>query len=425
MSNALHRFIELDMLPMLAGALAALICGLLGNFLVLRRLSLMGDAISHAVLPGLVIAFIVTGTRDPVVMLVGAGLSGVATVVIVELVRRYGRVDPGAAMGVTFSVLFALGVFLIEQAARQVDLDADCVLHGQPELLGWSVPSDWGEFLSPATIAAVPRQIWILLGMLLVTLVFITALFKELRISSFDPQLATTQGVHAGLMHYMLMVLVAAATVASFEAVGSILVIAMIICPAVTARLLTDRLGSQLLVSAGAALLAAIGGYWLGALGPSLVGSDISLSAAGTMAVLAGVLFGCALLLSPRHGVLTQLRRQRRLSSRILLEDLLVTLRRAERAGESPVPIERLTPVLRGAASRAIELAERENLVKHEDASVGLSDAGRARADGVLQSHRQWQSYLIDEAGYLPDHAHDTAERLEHVAPSQDRPKSE
>ncbi len=419
MNAGLHRFLELDLLPMLAGALAALTCGLLGNFLILRRLSLMGDAISHSVLPGLVIAFIITGTRDPIVMLLGAGFSGVATVVLVEVIRRYGRVDPGAAMGVTFSVLFALGVFLIEQAARQVDLDADCVLHGQPEHLGWTVPSDFGELFTPATLAAVPRQIWILLMMAMVTLVFIAMLFKELRIVSFDPQLATTQGVHAGVMHYMLMVLVAAATVASFEAVGSILVIAMLICPGVTARLLTDRLGSQLGVSAIVAIVAAVGGYWLGALGPSLVGFDTSVSAAGSMAVLAGVIFGLALLFAPRHGVMQQVRRQRQLATRVLIEDLIVTLKRAEDAGDTSVEQGQLAVVLRdaGTASRAIELAMREDLVLRAGESVSLSELGRERADGVLRAHRQWQSYLIEEAGYRPDHAHETAERLEHVDP--------
>jgi len=127
-----------DLFPLAAGVLAALGCGLLGNFLVLRRLSLMGDAISHSVLPGLVIAFLVTSSRGSLAMFIGATVAGLATVVLVEAVKRLGRVESGAAMGVVFSVLFALGVLLIEVAsARGVDLDADCVLHGQLETLVW------------------------------------------------------------------------------------------------------------------------------------------------------------------------------------------------------------------------------------------------------------------------------------------------
>ena len=153
--------IGLDLFPLLAGTLAAVTCGLLGNFLVLRRLSLMGDAISHSVLPGLVVAFLITSTRSPLVMLLGAALAGVATVVLVEMVKKLGRVEPGAAMGVVFSVLFALGVLLIEQAAaRHVDLDADCVLHGQLETLIWyDAPASLAGLFQWSTLAATPRQV--------------------------------------------------------------------------------------------------------------------------------------------------------------------------------------------------------------------------------------------------------------------------
>ncbi|MCR9077165.1 MAG: metal ABC transporter permease, partial [bacterium] len=139
--------IGLDLFPLLAATLAAVSCGLLGNFLLLRKQSLMGDAISHSVLPGLVIAFLIASTRSPLVMLTGATIAGVLTVVLIEFVKRFGRVEPGAAMGVVFSILFAVGVLLIEQAAvRHVDLDADCVLHGQLETLVWYAPPEsWEE----------------------------------------------------------------------------------------------------------------------------------------------------------------------------------------------------------------------------------------------------------------------------------------
>ncbi|MEL6796681.1 MAG: metal ABC transporter permease, partial [Planctomycetota bacterium] len=236
--------VGLDLFPMAAGLLAALVCALLGNFLVLRRLSLMGDAISHSVLPGLVIAVVVTSSRAPFAMFLGAAIAGVATVVLVEAVKRLGRIEPDAAMGVVFSVLFALGVLLIEEASiRRIDLDADCLLHGQLETLVWfGAPETLGEAFSPSTLQHIPRQVVVLFGTLLAAVLFVAVLFKELRLAAFDPSLATSQGFHAGVLHYVLMVFVAAATVASFEAVGSILVIAMLICPAATARLLTDRM---------------------------------------------------------------------------------------------------------------------------------------------------------------------------------------
>jgi manganese/zinc/iron transport system permease protein len=302
-----------DLYPLLAGALAALTCGLLGNFLVLRRLSLMGDAISHSVLPGLVIAFLITASRSPLPMFIGAATAGLLTVGLVELLKRMSRIEPGAAMGVVFTTMFALGVLLIEQsAARQVDLDADCVLHGQLETLIWyGAPERWSRALSLDTLAAMPRPVVTLAVMLALTVAFIGVLFKELRLAAFDPAMASTQGFSAGLLHALLMTFVAAATVASFEAVGAILVIAMLICPAATARLLTDRLLTQLACSAVVALLSATLGY-LGAIAvPAMLGKD-AVNAAGSMTVVSGLLLMTAILLAPRHGLLGKWLAQRK-----------------------------------------------------------------------------------------------------------------
>ncbi|NRA58974.1 MAG: metal ABC transporter permease, partial [Phycisphaerales bacterium] len=251
----------LDLFPLLAAILAAVCCALLGNFLVLRRISLMGDAMSHSVLPGLVIAFLITGSRSAPVMFVGAALAGIATVVLVELIKRLGRVEPGAAMGVVFSVLFALGVLLIERAARNTELDADCVLHGQLESLVWDGPSSWSAVGLSEVLRAAPPSIWTLAITCVLAILLVVVLFKELRLAAFDPAFGTSQGFSATALHYVLMVFVAGATVAAFEAVGSILVIAMLIVPASIARLLTDRLASQIMVSVVAAVAAAVSGY--------------------------------------------------------------------------------------------------------------------------------------------------------------------
>jgi len=275
--------IDLDLFPLTAALLAAISCGLLGNFLVLRRLSLMGDAISHSVLPGLVIAFLLTSSRAPMVMFIGAVCAGIATVVLVELVKRLGRVEPGAAMGVVFSVLFAFGVLLLESSAvRSIDLDAECVLHGQLETLVWyAAPQTFGDLLNPSTLEAVPPQVVTLSIMALLSIGFVVMFFKELRVAAFDPALATTLGFNATGLHLALMLFVAAATVASFEAVGSILVIAMLICPAATARLLTDRLSTQIILSGIIGVGSSALGYALASWGPGVVGLENSLSASG------------------------------------------------------------------------------------------------------------------------------------------------
>lgn len=392
-----------DLFPLLAAVLAAMCCGLLGNFLVLRKLSLMGDAMSHSVLPGLVIAFMLTGSRTAPVMFIGATLAGIATVVLVELIKRLGRVESGAAMGVVFSVLFALGVLLIERAARNTDLDADCVLHGQLEsLVWWEGPASWSGVALGGLVEAAPPQIWTLVITCGLTIALVVALYKELRLAAFDPALATAQGFNATLLHYLLMVFVAGATVAAFEAVGSILVIAMLIVPAATARLLTDRLAPQLVASVVVAIAAAVLGY-MGSIAVPHAFDKPEVNAAGSMAMMLGVLLSLAAFCGPRYGILATMIRRSRMSRRIELDDLLGRLYRQEEAKAAVVP----------SPQRAIKRARRRGLVSPD--GLALTDEGRARAASLVRRHRLWEAYLVDRAGLAADHVHDPAESLEHL----------
>ncbi len=400
--------IDLDLFPLTAALLAAISCGLLGNFLVLRRLSLMGDAISHSVLPGLVIAFLLTSSRAPMVMFIGAVCAGIATVVLVELVKRLGRVEPGAAMGVVFSVLFAFGVLLLESSAvRSIDLDAECVLHGQLETLVWyAAPQTFGDLLNPSTLEAVPPQVVTLSIMALLSIGFVVMFFKELRVAAFDPALATTLGFNATGLHLALMLFVAAATVASFEAVGSILVIAMLICPAATARLLTDRLRSQLIVSVVVSIAGSVGGYLAATAIPSAFNKD-SVNAAGMMAVMLGFLLVLAVFASPSHGLVARRWRLRTMSRSIARDDLLAMLYRANENASSryrePAPAWLVRKLIR------------EGLITETGDRMSLTKSGQTEAQQVVRSHRLWESYLAESVGIAPDHVHQTAEVLEHL----------
>ena len=297
----------IDTWIVLISILAAVACALLGNFLVLRKMSMMGDAISHAVLPGLAIAFLITGARASLTMFIGAAVVGILTALFTQWVSRFGKVDEGASMGIVFTTLFAVGLLLIVQAADHVDLDASCVLYGAIELTPLDVvwrPELFGSVLQ------VPRSALVLCTVCAMNLLFVVLFFKELRIASFDSELATTMGINANLMHYMLMTLVAITTVAAFEAVGSIIVIAMLIVPAATAHLLTDQLHWMVVISAiFAALSAALGHVstiflpgWMG-IDPSVVEAT---STSGMMAVMAGVLFFIVLFCAPRQGIFVQ-----------------------------------------------------------------------------------------------------------------------
>lgn len=286
------------------GALCAVAAALPGTFLVLRGMSMMGDAISHAVLPGLAIAFLVTGSRASIGMFIGAAAVWILTAVFTHWISQSGRVDRGASMGIVFTTLFALGLLLIVRAADHVDLDPSCVLYGAIEM----TPLDTVEWAG----LALPRAALVLGGVLVLNLVLVVVFFKEFRISSFDPDLATTLGIRSGLMHYLLMTMVAVTTVAAFEAVGSIIVIAMLVTPAATAYLLTDRLAVMLALAAAIGAASSALGHWLALEAPPLLGFE-STNTSGMMAVATGLFFLLAWLFAPRYGWLA--RRWRRTES--------------------------------------------------------------------------------------------------------------
>lgn len=302
---------SIDSWIIIIGILAAVSCALLGNFLVLRRMSMMGDAISHAVLPGLAIAYLVTHSRTSIVMFVGAAVAGLMTVLLTEWICRRGKVDRGAAMGIVFTTFFSLGLLLIVQAADHVDLDPGCVLYGSIELapldVAWRIDALGFSF-------ALPRAVFVLSPVLLLNTIFILLFFKELRLASFDPELARTQGLPVSVLHYGLMALVAVTTVATFEAVGSILVIAMLVVPPSVAFLLTRRLISMVFISLLIAAASAALGHILALLVPNWLGYE-STSTSGMIAVAGGAILVIALIFSPTDGLLVMHLKKRKLQS--------------------------------------------------------------------------------------------------------------
>jgi len=397
----------------LAGVLSACSCALLGNYLVLRRLSLMGDAVSHAVLPGLAAAFLITSSRAALPMFAGAVVVGVLTALLTQVITRFGKVEHGAAMGVVFSILFAVGLVMIRQAADHVDLDPGCVLYGALE----QIPLDAGAGSLPHAVA---NLAWVFA----LDLLFVVAFYKELKITAFDPALATTLGINANLMHYLLMVMVAVTTVACFEAVGSILVIAMLIVPAVTAHLLTDRLGVMIVVSVSSAAITAVSGHILALFGPSWFGAELTVNTAGMMAVTSGVLLCAVVLLSPRYGVVARAYHQLSLSGQIVRQDILGLLYRwQELRPRNGAPMQR-SEVLAAVGDSRLTRRGLRALYKqraiteaaHQGGRVGieLTDAGRVEAQALVGSHRLWEAYLARHFNLAADHLHAPAERMEH-----------
>ena len=274
----------------LTGSFVALSCGLLGVFLILRKMAMVGDAISHAVLPGIVLAYLVSESRDTIPMLLGAAAVGVLTTLLIEWLYSKARLQMDASIGITFTWLFAIGIILISLYTGQVDLDQDCVLYGEIAYVPldlWILPN--GKMLGPGPV-------WITGGGFLLILGLVIFGFRGFEITTFNPEYAAAIGISTVFWHYLLMSAVSITTVISFESVGAILVVAFLIVPPATAYLLTDKLQHMLWLTALFGVLSAFFGYYLAV--------AIDGSIAGAMSVVAGIFLTLALLLSPKGGVL-------------------------------------------------------------------------------------------------------------------------
>lgn len=297
------EFVPLSLVPMLIGVCVAVACALPGNFLLLRRQALIGDAISHVVLPGIVVAFLLTGVVSTWPMMLGAGGAAVVAVVAIEAVRRMGKIETGAAMGVIFTAMFAGGVLLLELSdTSTVHLDVEHALYGNLESLIWLDASGWSSLVDPVALSGLPVE----LPRMVLTLIFVAAFtvlfWRPLTISTFDEGFARTLGMATGPLGLFLVLVAAVAAVAAFDAVGSIIVIAMFICPPATARMMTNRLGQQVWMSAVFATVAAVAGYVFAGYGPLWFGGSYSVSAAGMIATVSGLMLVAAALFGPhRH----------------------------------------------------------------------------------------------------------------------------
>lgn len=272
---------------MITGSLVGASCGLIGCYLILRKMAMIGDAISHTVLLGIIGAFLISNRMDGITMLIGAAVVGLLTTFFVQTLHQSG-VQSDAAIGVVFTALFAVGVVLVSFYAKEVHIDLQHVLYGEIAYVPWDTWVVHGVDLGP-------RAVWMVGGVLLFNFIIISLLYKEMKIVSFDPQMALAVGIPVMLIHYIIMTLVSVTTVSAFESVGAILVVAMLIVPGATAYLLTDRLSVMLLLSMLVGVVSAVLGYGVAVL------LDASIS--GCMTTVAGILFALAFFFSPTHGL--------------------------------------------------------------------------------------------------------------------------
>ena len=275
------------MTPTLAIALTAIFtaisCAVLGAFLVLRKMTMVGDAISHAVLPGIAIAYLLSQSRASLPMFLGAALVGVFATVVIEILSKKWKVQSDASIGMTFTTLFALGVVLITFWSDKVDLDQECVLYGEIAFVPFNTWSLAGQSMGPIAL-------WSSGILLLLVLIYTFAGYKGLLMSSFNEDYAAVLGIGVGAWNLSLMSMVSVATVISFESVGAILVVALLVAPPATAYLISQKLKPMILLAALFGLSGSLLGY--------VISAQFDTSIAGGIVTMLGVQFALILVIT-------------------------------------------------------------------------------------------------------------------------------
>lgn len=383
---------------LIGSILLGLSCGLLGSFIVVRRMALVGDALSHAVLPGVALGFLWGMSKDPVAIFVGAVIAGLVGTAVVSALTRTTRIKPDTALGLVLASFFAVGLCLmtmIQNLPTGNKSGLDKFLFGQAAALG----ADDITLMSIVTVAAVG---------------LITLFYKELLATSFDAGFARVAGIPADWIHHGLMLVLAAATVIALQAVGVVLVSAMLITPAAAAYLLTDRLHRMLIMAGAFGILAGVTGAFFSFVGRGLPTGPL-------MVIGASIVFTGAYLMGPRHGVVARWWRQRSRAARTERENTLKALYHVwEQEGFREVGVtladlaERRRETLDEALRRSREL-ERNGLASVNRDAVYFTPQGRQRAAEIVRNHRLWELYLTNSANIAPDHVHEDAEKIEHV----------
>lgn len=346
----------------LIASLVAIACAIPGTFLVLRKMAMISDAISHSILPGIVIGFFITQDLNSPLLIFLAALTGIITVILVEQIQKTGLVKEDTAIGLVFPALFSIGVIMIAKNANDVHLDVDAVLLGELAF----APFD-RMFLLGADVG--PKSLWIIGSILIITLLLLFMFFKELKLSTFDSGLAASLGFSPVVIHYGLMTVSSVTTVGAFDAVGAILVVALMIAPAAAAYLLTTDLKKMLLLAILFGVFSAILGYW--------VAHWLDASIAGSMTSMLGLLFLVVYLFAPNKGLIAVIYREKQQRIEVSLLTFLLHLKNHVELEERHV--NHLNEHINWQNLRSktvLDLALKNNMIEINNKIVSLTEKG-------------------------------------------------
>lgn len=394
---------------LLGTGMLGLASGVIGSYAVLRRRSLVGDAVAHAALPGIAVAYFIVGTRSFAAFLLGALAFGLLATAAIAMVRAYTRVKEDAAIGIVIGSFFGLGLSLSK------------IIQDRP---GGS-PAGLDRFLLGSAASMVRADAWRIAGVAAAVLVAAGLLHKEFKLLCFDREFAASEGFPTLALDLLLMALVAVCTIVGLPAAGIVLMVALLIIPGVTARFWTERLGVMLAIAGGIGLASGVVGTALSAAVPAPAGGQSRGWPTGPMIVLsAASCFMVSMLASPRRGVAAAALRRRRMRRAIADQHLLRGVyelleptgdfRRSWRASDPA----------RGGHDRArsgavLRRAHRRGWIEPADGGWRLTEAGASEAARVVRAHRLWEMYLIEHAAIAPDHVDRDADELEHLLPPE------
>ena len=408
-----HRFLTLSdesvRMVLLGTILMGLSCGVMGGLVVTRRLSLFGDTLSHAVLPGVAVGFLWSQSKDSWAILVGATVAGFLGVALISLLRKTSRIRQDSALGLVLSGFYALGICMLTRIQK----------------MEFGNQSGIDKYLFGQVVGLSSSDLWTMAFSCLLILTLTILLYKELLVAGFDSEYARSIGLPVDFLQYLLWLLLAFAVITSLQVVGVVLVSALLVIPAATASLITDKMRAILIWSAMIGCMAGATGAFLSFLGNQLPTGPI-------IVLVSAVFFLWALFFHPQNGLLFKWLAARNRNQRIALEN---TLKAVYQELESINFQEETTSVSQLAKRRRIGMpqAHRETdaLVARQYATVhpvedklaapprptliSLTPKGWGTACRIVRNHRLWELYLTNEARYAPDHVHDDAEKIEHV----------
>ncbi len=378
--------------------LLGICCGLLGTFIVVRQFALVGDTLAHAVLPGIALGYLWSLEKAPLPLFIGAVLTGIVGAVVVSLIRQTTKTKRDAALGIVLGGFYGVGILLISMIQESYPRDV----------------AGLKSFLFGSAAALNESDVWMIGIITLLSVIILTLFFGQFKAVSFDAIYARSIGIPAQFFHYLLMLLLAWAVVAALQAVGVVLVSAMLIIPAATAYLLTDRLHWMLLLSTCFGVVVAAVGAFLSFLGSNLpTGPFIVLTASG--------LFGLVFAFAPRHGLISRWWRRHQQTRQIMRENSLKAIYHLGEAGgftELWVSLDAFADQRHRSVEESqaeVKSLERHGLIVIENDRLRFSDEGKSRAAEIVRNHRLWELYLTDRANIAPDHVHDDAEKIEHI----------